>query len=314
MGVLLSVESLQLVAGVLLLWKGADWLVSGAGTLALGFGLRRATVGVTVVAFATTAPELFVSVLGALTASTDLGLGTIIGSNIANIGLVLGLAAIIRPLPVSETVQRQHLPFMILAAFLLVILGANGRIGPSEGVVLLAVLAGFSYYIARRVQLGRAMSPDSLEDQSKPTLRNWATVIGGLVLLLLGSQWLINGGQGILSALGFSDLFVGLTVLALGTSLPELAASLLSAYRAESGFSIGNVVGSNIYNILAVIGVLAILAPVTISPGVLGFEFPALIVFTLLLVGLMWYGERLTRVDGFILLGGYIVFIWLLLP
>ncbi|MDR5672262.1 calcium/sodium antiporter [Halalkaliarchaeum sp. AArc-GB] len=313
-GALVSIETLFLVAGVLLLWKGADLLVTGAGTVALGFGLRRATVGVTVVAFATTAPELFVAVVGTVTATTDIGLGAVIGSNVANIGLVLGLAALIRPLPISETVFRRHVPFMVLAALLLVVLGANGRIGRLDGIVLLTVLAGFSYYIVRRVQAGAAFSPNALPNQPDPTIRDWAVIALGLVLLVLGSRWLIDGGRGILTAMGFSDLFVGLTVLAIGTSLPELAASIVSAYRDEAGFSVGNVVGSNIYNVLAVIGILAVVTPIHISPGVLTFEFPALVAFTLALVAMMWHGDRLSRLDGAVLLVGYVAFIWLLLP
>ncbi|MEF8780728.1 MAG: calcium/sodium antiporter [Haloferacaceae archaeon] len=311
---LISLETLLLLAGVVLLWKGADLLVDGAGTLALGFGLRRATVGVTVVAFATTAPELFVSLVGVVAASTDIGLGAVLGSNIANIGLVLGLSALVRPLPVSGTVLRRHVPFMVLAALLLVVLGADGHLGRPAGLVMLAVLSGFSYYIARRVKGGEALSPDALPEQPKPTLRDWGVVVLGLVLLLIGSRWLIDGGRGLLTAMGFSDLFVGLTVLALGTSLPELAASLVSAYRDEAGFSVGNVVGSNIYNVLAVIGILAIISPVRISPGVMGFEFPALLAFTFFLVAIMWRGNRLSRLDGAALLAGYVAFVWLLLP
>ena len=309
------VELLLIVGGVALLYVGAELLVSGAGDLALAVGLKASTVGVTVVAFATTAPELFVSLLGAVTVSTDIGLGAIVGSNIANIGLVLGVSAIIRPLDVSETVLRRHMPFMVLAALLLVGLGWDGRVGFADGLVLLAALVVFTATILRRVQQNQSAISDAERDEMPDAkARDVAAVVGGIVALVLGSRWLIDGGESLLSAAGFSDLFIGLTVLALGTSLPELAASVVSAYRGESEFSVGNVVGSNIYNILAVIGVVTLVTPIGVGSGVRGFEFPALLAFTAGAVALMSYGDRVTRADGVVLTAGYGAFLYLLLP
>jgi len=308
-------ELALLVAGVALLYAGAELLVSGARDLALAIGLKASTVGVTVVAFATTAPELFVAVLGAVTVSTDIGLGAIVGSNIANVGLVVGIAALIRPLEVSETVLERHVPFMVLAAFLLVALGWDGRIGPREGVVLLVALVAFTVVVLRRIQRTQAgISAVEREEMPDAEPRDVAAVVGGIVALVLGSRWLIEGGRELLAAAGFTDLFIGLTVLAIGTSLPELAASVVAAVRDEASFSVGNVVGSNIYNVLAVIGILALIAPIEVSAGVRAFEFPALIGFTLLLVGLMYRGRRLSRVDGAVLVVAYVGFIYLLLP
>ena len=308
-------ELVLLAAGVGLLYLGAELLVSGARELALAIGLKASTVGVTVVAFATTAPELFVAVLGALTVSTDIGLGAIVGSNIANVGLVLGVAALIRPLEVSDTVLERHVPFMILAAFLLVALGWDGRIGPREGVVLLVALVGFTVVVLRRIQRTQAgITAVEREGMPDASPRDVAAVVGGIVALVLGSRWLIEGGRELLAAAGFTDLFIGLTVLAIGTSLPELAASVVAAVRDEASFSVGNVVGSNIYNVLAVIGILALVAPVEVSAGVRAFEFPALIAFTVLLVGLMYRGRRLSRLDGGILVVAYAGFIYLLIP
>ncbi|WP_323173148.1 calcium/sodium antiporter [Natrialba sp. PRR66] len=339
---------LLLAAGVVALYVGAELLVAGASRLALGIGLRAATVGVTVIAFATTAPELFVSTIGALNVSTDIGLGAIVGSNIANIGLVLGVSALIRPLPVGETVMRRHVPVMGLAALLLVVLGLDGTLGRIEGIVFLLVLAGFTGYLLHNAgndPIAMDELPDDVADSeaendtsaadgsgretsdatntaettatttstaSDITLRDIALVLAGLLALLVGSRWLVSGGTDLLSALGFSDLFIGLTVLALGTSLPELAASVVGAIRDEAGFAIGNVVGSNIYNILAVLGVVAVITPIDIAPGTLRFEFPFLIAVTVMVVGLMAYGRRLTRRDGVALIAGYGVFIALL--
>jgi len=308
-------ELLLLAGGAALLYLGAELLVQGASDLALAIGLKASTVGVTVVAFATTTPELFVSLLGAITVSTDTGLGAIVGSNVANIGLVLGVSAMIRPLDISETVLRRHVPFMVLAALLLVGLGWDGRIGALDGIVLLATLVGFTVVIMRRIRQTQSAITDA-ERQGMPDakLRDVAAVGGGLVALVLGSRWLIDGGQSLLAAAGFSDLFIGLTVLALGTSLPELAASVVAAVRGEAEFSVGNVVGSNIYNVLAVIGIVALVTPISVSPGVRGFEFPALLAFTALVVGLMYRHERVSRADGSILTGGYLLFVYLLLP
>ena len=308
-------ELLLLAGGAALLYAGAELLVKGAGDLALAVGLKASTVGVTVVALATTAPELFVSVLGAITVSTDTGLGAIVGSNIANIGLVLGVSALIRPLDISQTVFERHVPFMMLAALLLVGLGWDGRIGAVDGLLLLAALVAFTAVVMRRVQQTQSgISDAERAEMPDARARDAAAVVGGIVALVFGSRWLVEGGQTLLSAAGFSDIFIGLTVLALGTSLPELAASVVSAVRGEAEFSVGNVVGSNIYNILAVIGIVAVITPIGVSPGVRGFEFPTLLAFTALLVGLMYRSERISRLDGGVLVAGYVLFIYLLLP
>ena len=308
-------ELALLLAGVALLYVGAELLVAGARDLALAIGLKAATVGVTVVAFATTAPELFVAVLGGLTVSTDIGLGAILGSNVANIGLVLGAAALIRPLDVSEAARRRDVPFMLFAAALLVGFGWNGRIGSVEGGALLATLVGFTIVVLRRVRRTQSTITASERDgMPDATIRQGAAVVGGLAALVAGSNWLIAGGRSLLVAAGFSDFFVGLTVLAVGTSLPEFAASVVAAARDEGTFSVGNVLGSNIYNILAVIGILAVLSPIDVGPGVRTFEFPALLAFTLVATGMMLRNGRITRLDGGVLLGAYGVFIYLLVP
>ncbi|TMT85592.1 calcium/sodium antiporter [Haloterrigena sp. H1] len=308
-------DLLLLVGGIIALYGGAELLVAGAGRLALGIGLRAATVGVTVVAFATTAPELFVSAVGALNVSSDIGLGTIVGSNIANIGLVLGITTLIKPLQISDQVVRQHVPVMVLAALLLVALGANGQLGRLEGILLLVVLAGFTATILHYANAESAPMVDEPDaDASGVSVRDGALVVGGLLVLVVGSRWLVAGGTGLLSALGVSDLVIGLTVLALGTSLPELAASVVGAIRGHASFAVGNVVGSNIYNILAVLGIVALITPIEIAPATLRFELPIMVAFTALLVGMMGYRQQLTRLDGVVLVGAYVGFIALLVP
>ncbi len=314
----LLVDGAVLVAGILLLYVGAELLVSAASALALSHGIKAATVGVTVVAFATTAPELFVSTVGGITADDSIALGNIVGSNITNIGLVLGTAAVLRPMEVDKTLLYQHGPFMLAAALALVGLSLDGELAAVDGTILLLMLAGFTGYLYYQSQQeGDVKLPEDVEmddDDTTTGLREYAVLVGAIVLLLAGSRSLISGGRGVLSAFGFSDLFIGLTIIAFGTSVPELATSVVSALRDEADFSIGNVVGSNIYNILAVIGFVAILVPITVQPGTIGFELPVMLAFTFVALGLMALGDSITRIEGVGLIGGYVGFVYFLLP
>ncbi|AHF98706.1 cation transporter [Halostagnicola larsenii XH-48] len=301
-----------LAAGIVALYAGAELLVAGAGRLALGIGLRAATVGVTVIAFATTAPELFVAITGVFDDSTDIGLGTVLGSNIANIGLVLGVSALIKPLSVSEIAMKRHVPFMVLAAVLLVGVGLDGVISRLEGALFVVVLAGFTAYLVYSTNADSASMGDKPAAGDGIALTDIAFVLVGLIALVVGSRWLVEGGTELLREFGFSELFIALTVLAVGTSLPELAASAIGAARGETEFAIGNVVGSNIYNVLAVLGIVALITPIQIATSTIQFEFPALIVFTLVLVAMMRYGRTLTRLDGIALVAGYAGFVYFL--
>jgi cation:H+ antiporter len=314
----LLVDGAILVAGILLLYVGAELLVSAASALALSHGVRAATVGVTVVAFATTAPELFVSTVGGITADDSIALGNIVGSNIANIGLVLGTAAVLRPMDVDKALLYQHGPFMLAAAVALVALSLDGELAAVDGVVLLSMLAvftGYLYYQSK--QDGDVKLPEDVEmddDDTEANLRDYVVLAGAILLLLAGSRSLIIGGRGVLSAWGFGDLFIGLTIIAFGTSVPEFATSVVSALRDEADFSIGNVVGSNIYNVLAVIGFVAVLVPITVQPGTIGFELPVMLAFTFVALGLMAFGDSIGRVEGVGLIGGYVGFLYFLLP
>lgn len=312
------VDSAILLAGIVLLYLGAEVLVSTASALALGHGVKAATVGVTIVAFATTAPELFVSTMGGLTASDSIALGNIVGSNVANIGLVLGVSAIISPLEVDDAALYQHGPFMLLAAVALVGLGLDGSIGALDGAAMLALLAGFTGYLLYRTRSeGEVAMPEDVDVNPENVTagpRDYLMLAGSILLLLIGSRGLIVGGRGILTAWGFSDLVIGLTIIAFGTSVPELATSVVGALRGEAEFSVGNVIGSNIYNVLAVIGLVSILVPITVEQSTIHYEFPVMLGFTVAALGLMAVGERITRVQGSILVIGYSGFIYFLLP
>ena len=313
----LLVDGAALLAGIALLYLGAELLVSAASALALGHGVKAATVGVTVVAFATTAPELFVSTIGGLTASDSIALGNIIGSNITNIGLVLGASAFVRPMNVNRDVLYQHGPFMLAAAVALVALGSDGQLAVLDGVALLALLATFTGYLVYQARKdGDVAMPEEVEldDAASASVRDYSVLVGAVLLLLVGSRSLIIGGRSILTTWGFSDLFIGLTIIAFGTSVPELATSVVSSLRGEADFSIGNVVGSNIYNVLAVIGVVSVLVPIDVDPSTVAFEFPVMLAFTVFALALMSVGDRITRVEGATLVAAYGGFLYFLLP
>ena len=310
-----------LLVGVVCLYLGAESLVKGARGVATGLGVRAAVAGVTVVAFATTAPELFVALVSGLDRTATLGLGAVVGSNVANVGLVLGASALVRPLAVSRETVRRHLPFMAAAAVLLVGLGLDGRLGWTDGAALLVLLAAFTAVLLRGVpdpddadadasERREAVATDGGTGAATTRLaalspRDVAFLVVGLGLLLVGARRLVDGGTTVLYLLGGSDRLVGVTVLALGTSLPELAASLVSSIRGEADFSVGNVVGSNIYNVLAVLGVLALVSPISVPDPVVATDFPALLAATAACGLLLVVRGRVGRLAGLGLLAGY---------
>ena len=313
----LLVDGAILLVGILLLYVGAELLVSAASALALSYGVRATTVGVTIVAFATTAPELFVSSIGAVTESDSIALGNIVGSNIANIGLVLGASALVRPMEVEDATLYQHGPFMFTAAIALVGLGLDGSIGAFDGVVLLLILSGFTAYLYYKSKQNDAVLPEDVGMDAESTtagLREYVTLVASILLLLAGSRALIVGGSGVLRAFDFSDLFIGLTIIAFGTSVPELATSMVGAIRGEAQFSVGNVVGSNIYNVLAVIGIVAVIVPIDVGQSTIAYEFPVMLAFTVVALGMMGLGDRITRYEGLGLVAGYVGFLYFLLP
>jgi len=318
LGAILSTDGLVFLVGIVCVYIGAELLVSGAASLAIGYGIRPATVGVTIVAFATTAPELFVSSMGAISASDKIALGNIVGSNIANIGLVLGASAVVSPISIDRDALSTQGPFMLAAAVALVVLSADGTLATFDGAFLLAILALFSLHLYSDSQ--DRDQEEVIGDEVDETVVSTSTIgrddvlktVGALVFLLVGSRSLILGGRGILLDLGFGELFIGLTIIAFGTSVPELATSLVSAYRGQADFSVTNVIGSNIYNILAVIGIVALIVPIGVSGRTMVVEFPIMILFTLVALGMMRYGDGIGRPKGTVLLVGYLAFFYVL--
>jgi cation:H+ antiporter len=297
-------------AGLALLLVGGELLVRGASRFALQVGLTPLVVGLTVVAFATSSPELAVSVAAALRGQADIALGNVIGSNIANILLVLGLAATVRPLAVSRQLLSFDVPVMIAASAAVMLLGFDGRIGPFEGVLLLLALVAYLVVLVRNSR--RAATARPLVDRSRNHIVLYiGQVLAGLVALVLGAHWMVRGAVTLARALGVSELVIGLTVIAVGTSLPEIVSSAVASARGERDIAAGNVIGSNTFNLLFVLGAAAALAPegISVSPGVLRFDLPVMIGVAVLVVPVLFTRWLVTRWEGGLFLALYAAYL-----
>jgi len=307
---------LLFLAGLFLLYYGAESLVSGSSRLAFSYGIRPLVVGMTVVAFATSTPELLVSLLAAIRGSADIAAGNIVGSNIANIGLILGAAALLQPLGVGRATQTREIPIMIGASALFYMMILDGVIGFANGLVLFLLLLAFLVYCLRT---GRAAAePAGTEPAGtepavaadrRERLRDLVLILLGIVGLMIGAELMVRSAVTIARYFGVSELVIGMSIVALGTSLPELAASLMSAWKGEMDLSIGNVIGSNIFNLLFVLGICPMLRPLAVDPSILVFEVPIMLAFSILLIPLIGRSRRLGRPQGGLLLAGYLAFI-----
>jgi cation:H+ antiporter len=307
------------VVGLVLLVVGAELLVRGASGLALRFGISPLVIGLTVVAFGTSAPELAVSVQAGFAGQADIALGDVVGSNIFNVLLTLGLSALIVPLVVSQQLVQLEVPLMIGVSVLLLIMGLDGRIGAFDGVLLFAGILAYTVFALRQAgKEGVAMQAEyTLEygaDQRSMLGRLPVQILcitAGLALLVLGAHWLVEGAVVMARLFGVSELIIGLTIVAAGTSLPELATSVVAALRGERDIAVGNIVGSNLFNILAITGIASMVTPggLEVAPALLRFDFPVMIAATLACLPIFATGHLITRWDGALLLGYYIAYI-----
>ena len=300
------------VFGLVLLSLGAKWLVDGSSGLALQFGIRPIIVGMTVVAFGTSMPEFVFNLAATLKGSNDLGLGNIVGSNIANIALVLGVSAMIHPIKIDKSLVKFEYPFVLGTSVLFYLLALDGVIGMIDGIILTIVFIGFIIYMIKNGAIPEEQLLAELPDTSekKSALRLSLYTILGLSLLILGAKFMVESAVDIARALHISELVIGLTIIAIGTSLPELAASIMSTIKKEADISLGNVLGSNIFNILFVIGILSIFLP-TMSEGetTMMVHFPAMLIVTLLLFPLLKFKSEISRLDGFFFLILYVAYL-----
>ena len=307
----------SIVAGLTLLIWGADRFVLGASASARNLGVAPLLIGLTVVAFATSAPEILVSVVAALRGEPGLAFGNAIGSNIVNIGLVLGLTAMVRPIPLESATLRREMPALLAVSLLTVSLFLDTRLSRPDGIVMLTGLIIVMIWLARLGIRSSATDPIKMDYEaeipdnvSMKAAIIWLTI--GLGALLIGAEWLVNGSIGVAQTLGVSEIVIGLTIVAFGTSLPELAVSMMSALKGEYGLAIGNIVGSNIFNLLAVIGVAATIHPAAVAPSVLSLHIFVMVAFTLVLFAMTYdYDGKavLSRLEGIALLIAYIAYV-----
>jgi len=297
-----------LIAGLALLVLGADLLVKGASRIAAGFGISPLIIGLTVVALGTSAPETAISVGSALSGKADIAVGNVLGSNIFNVLFILGVSALITPLLVSKQLVRLDVPVMIAVSILALALSIDGRISFIEGAVLFGCILA---YMAFLIRLSRR-SGEAGEAIEKSA--HWAFDVGligvGLALLILGSRWLVSSATAIAAAMGVSELIIGLTIVAAGTSLPEVATSVIAAIRGQRDIAVGNVVGSNIFNILAVLGLTAMVAPggLPVSEAAINFDYPVMLAVAVACLPIFFSGYSIARWEGGLFLGYYVAY------
>jgi len=304
-----------IIIGGLLLYFGAEWLIAGGAGLGLLLGLSPLVVGLTIVAFGTSAPELVVSVSSALRGQGDIAAGNVVGSNICNIGLILGLAAWISPVRVQPQLLRRDLPLMMGACVLLAIFLWGGYVARWQGALLflaLIVYVSWSVIAARRDPSVALEDPDeALEKAPKSMAKCIGLALLGLIVLVGGSQLFVEGAVRLARLFGMSEAVIGLTIVAIGTSLPELAATVVAATKGQSGIALGNVVGSNLFNVLSIIGITSLITPLE-AKGITHFDLIIMMIFALALWPLAWTGARFNRQEGFALTTGYVAYIaWL---
>jgi cation:H+ antiporter len=312
-----TVTNILLVAiGFVLLIVGGESLVRGAASLARTMGMSALVVGLTVVSFATSSPELAVSAGAALSGAPGLAVGNVVGSNIVNVLLILGLSAAVIPLLVTSQLVRSDVPVMIGLSVLLLVLALDGAVSRLDGVLLIALLVGYvvvTAVVARRrpADVGSAPSQDALArfrtTRVRSVVLDSALVAVGVALLVVGAQLLVRGATDIASGFGISDLVIGLTVVAVGTSLPELATSVVAVLRGERDMAVGNIVGSNIFNIGGVLGLTALIAPdgVGVDPAAVRFDLPIMIAVALALLPVAFTGQAIARWEGLLFVGFY---------
>ncbi len=299
------------IAGLVLLIGGAEMLVRGSSRIAAAAGISPLVVGLTVVAFGTSAPELAVTAAASFRGDPDLALGNVVGSNVLNVLLILGASALVAPLLVQKRLVRMEVPFMIGVTVLVVVLGLNGVISRVEGVFL---FAGGIAYTTVLVLRARAVAPPVAERPRGGrggSLPINAGLVGvGLGLLVLGSHWIVDGAQAMAVALGVPQLVIGLTVVAVGTSLPELATSIVASLQGQRDIAVGNIIGSNIFNLLIALGAASAISPIGVEVPLTArtFDLPVMLAVSLVCLPIFITGLKIDRLEGFIFLGFYVIY------
>ncbi len=303
-------------AGLAMLYFGAEWLVRGSINIANKFKISQLVIGLTIVAFGTSTPELSVSISSALEGLPDVALGNVVGSNIANIGLILGLSAIITPILVTKSTVRKEIPIMIGVALILIVISIDGNISTIDGILLVIGIVAFtifSYKSSKKDSNDKSLTTNESQtnniqvQQSKIIPKSIFLVGIGLVLLTFGSFMTVENAVVLAHNFGISERIIGLTLVAVGTSLPELITSVIAARKGHGDLSIGNIIGSNIFNVLAILGISAAIAGISVSDA-MWFDYSIMIVFSAALLIVMKTGFRINRIEGLVLISGYIAY------
>ena len=310
--------AIYIIGGLVLLYFGANWLVQGAITLALHLGLSPLIVGLTVVALGTSVPEALVSVQAAIGHQGGIALGNVIGSNILNIALILGLSAFFNPLKVDSHLVKADVPLLAGATFMLVVLLEDFHISRIEGAFLLLCIVG---YVAGNIMTVKRTPPEENkiegvevpEDHSKNLWRDISFLFIGLIALAFGSNFLVTGAVDLARIWGLSEALIGLTIVSIGTGTPEMATALMAAYRKRADLAIGNAVGSNLFNIMFVLGIAALVAPLD-GKGISSIDLYVMLGVTILLLPTVWTGRILDRKEGFLFLAIYVGYLYHLWP
>ncbi|HIA99943.1 MAG TPA: calcium/sodium antiporter [Gemmatimonadetes bacterium] len=310
-----------LISGIVVLYFGAEWLVRGASRLASSLGVSPIVIGLTVVSLGTSAPELVVCLVAALQGNPGLAIGNVMGSNLANIGLILGLTSLVHPLEVKHRVVWREMPVMLLITFAIYPIAFDRVLSRMDGFMLLLVLLAYLVWVFRSGHPDEIKSShgprDSMatseEAASLLNLKDIGHVALGSAFLVLGGYCIVKGAVEVASALGISEVIIGLTVVAIGTSLPELATSLVAAMRQEVDIAVGNIIGSNIFNLTAIFGTTAIVRPIMIPETVLSRELAGVVFMSLLLLPILRNGWQIKRWEGALLLTAYIGMGWWLI-
>lgn len=299
-----------LIGVIAVLW-GADKFTDGAAAIARKMNIPEIVIGLTIVAMGTSAPELFTSVVSALKGSTGLALGNIVGSNIFNSLLIVGAAAAVAPIPISQVTIVKDIPFALVSSLLLTAVCLDGNLTRLDSLLL---LIGFALFLAYTLQMARnGTTEDSKSETSQALWKNILFIIIGLACLIVGSNLFVNGASTVAEQLGISDAIIGLTIVAGGTSLPELATSIISARKGQSGIAIGNVVGSNVFNILAILGITGFISPMRDLGGITTIDFTLLILSIILVWAMSFTKHKIERWEGFTLIGIFALYLgWLI--
>ena len=303
-----------LIAGLIALFYGGNWLARGASNLAMSFGVSVLVIALTFVAIGTSMPELLVSLQAALIGKSDFALGNVIGSNIANIGLILGVTGLIAPLSVKAVLLRREIPIMILFSICVVALTLDGDINRPDGSILLLAFVAFNVMLYRwakreRNERERLLADlDEMPQCGRNRAREFTWLLLGVLALVLGSRMMVEGAVNLARMVGVSELVIAITLVAFGTSLPELAASISAAYHGETDLAIGNVVGSNIANLLLILGATAFVQPIEVNRAEVQLEFVVMLAFSVLLIPFLRH-HQLGRRQSAIFLGAYLAFI-----